>query len=211
MKSHLKVKVHSLSTEMTYIRRMEDKWKNKAKAARQRQLMAAEPKEVAYKALLYAEKNFWSLRQHRTGMKSEARTTHLAYGFIRGVPYARMERICYGVLKGYGSSEPDWARIAFIVGRFSQDETNPQGFMQRFAEWVDEAKKWYEGNEDRIIAVTAARQAHRERLANDTAYQTDRKRVQAALEAFGRAKYKATAEGFIAQGGVEQSGSSVGS
>jgi len=53
MKSHLKVKVYSLMTEMTYIRRQEEKWKTHARIARQRQ------KENSVK---YAESNFWSRR-----------------------------------------------------------------------------------------------------------------------------------------------------
>jgi hypothetical protein len=152
MKSHLKVKVFSLSAEMSYIRRQEEKWKNKAKIARQKALILSDP-EVIGKTnafLTYAERNFWSQHWHRYQLKTEARTAHLAYGCMRGMAYSRMEAICYGPLKGYGSTEPDWEAIGAMVGRFSVGEDDQQGIMQKYAEWLADAKTWYEGNPDRI-------------------------------------------------------------
>lgn len=139
MRSHLKVKVFTLSAEMTYIRRQELKWKERARLAR-----------TKAKGTDHLEANFWSLRSHRDNLKVEARHTHLAYGALRGVSYARMEVMCYGQRKGYGSTEPDWKTIESMVERFSKDDHDPQGTMQRFAEWLAEAEKWYEGNKDRI-------------------------------------------------------------
>lgn len=144
MRSHLKVKVFALAAEMTYIRRQEQKWKDRARFARQKQKS---------NSVEYAEKNFWSQRSHRSGLKLEARNTHLAYGYMKGVPYAKMEHVCYGPLKGWGSSEPNWAAIEAMVERFSKDEDNPQDAMQKFAEWLAEAKTWYEGNLDRIKEI----------------------------------------------------------
>lgn len=157
MKSHLKVKVFSLTAEMTYIRRQEDKWKTKARIARQRQKQ---------NSVDYAEKNFWSQRSHRSGLKVEARNTHLAYGYMKGVPYPAMERICYGPLKGYGSTEPNWDAVASMVERFSKDEDNPQNIMQKFTEWLSDARVWYAGNEARINAAEAERlKLRKEKLA----------------------------------------------
>lgn len=141
MKSHLKVKVFSLSQEMTYIRRQEEKWKDKARNARKKQ------KDLAIK---YCEQNFWSQQVHRYQLKIEARTTHLAYGCMRGIPYFKMENICYGQLKGMGGYEPYWNNIMTMVERFSKDEPNAQEIMQKAEEWRHEAKIWYEGNKDRI-------------------------------------------------------------
>lgn len=150
MRSHLKVKVFSLSAEMTYIRRQEEKWKTRARYARSKQKQ---------QSVIYAEENFWSNHHHRIGLKSEARTTHLAYGFLMGVAYSSMENICYGPIKGFGSSEPDWKSIEAMVERFSKDEDNVPGTMQKFAEWLADAQKWYEGNEDRIKQLDAERPA----------------------------------------------------
>ncbi len=148
MKSHLKVKVFSLAAEMTYIRKQEEKWKERARAAR------AKGRDSAYH-----EANFWSQRYHRQNLKSEARATHLAYGFLRGNPYSAMEPICYGGLKGYGSSEPAWSTIEGMVERFTKDEPNPQGTMQKFAEWLSDAKLWFEGNPERIEKLNQERPA----------------------------------------------------
>ena len=182
MKSHLKVKVFSLSSEMTYIRRQEEKWKTRARIARQRQKPMSQG---------YAEANFWSHRWHRVDLKKEARTTHLAYGCMKGISYARMEPLCYGVFKGYGTTEPDWKAIEAMVERFSKDETNPQNFMQAFSEWLADAQKWYEGNELRIPAVLADRAAEHARQANDPAYQqAELERHMIAMD-LGKRKLKA--------------------
>lgn len=157
MLSHLKVKVFTMSAEMTYIRRQEEKWKNRARWAR---------KQVEHRAehaarVQYAEQNFWSQRGHRSDLKYEARTTHLAYGAMKGVPYSQMEIVCYGPLKGFGGEEPNWAKISATVERFSKDEPDSQAIMQKFAEWLADAKLWYEGNPERIIALNNARLAER--------------------------------------------------
>lgn len=160
MKSHLQVKVFSMAAEMSYIRRKEEQWKNRAQYARQKEkLAAATSAEPNHLYTDHAENVFWSLRCHRDGMKAEARTSHLAYGFMRGRSYELMEFICYGQLKGYGSSEPDWKAIQAMVERFTKDETNPQDWMQRFAEWLEWAKVWYEGNKQRIDAFNKGRPA----------------------------------------------------
>src|SRR6266849_3603660 len=134
MKSHLKVKVFTLAAEMTYIRRQEEKWKNKARYARQKQSVDIRAIHHSDRSQAYAERAFWSHRWHREGLKTDARTSHLAYGCMRGVPYAQMETMCYGPLKGYGGSEPDWKSIESMVERFSKDETSPQDFMQAYAQ-----------------------------------------------------------------------------
>lgn len=155
MRTHLQVKVFTLMQEMTYIRRQEEKWKTRARFARQKQKQAT---------LERAESAFWSLRGHRINLKLEARNTHLAYGALRGMPYSRMEVMCYGPLKGYGSTEPNWKSIEDMVERFSKDEDDPQGTMQRFGEWLADAKVWYEANPDRITEWDKQRPARIELL-----------------------------------------------
>lgn len=172
MKSHLKVKVHSLTHEMTYIRRQEEKWKNRARWARQRQKENATEKGAS--SIAYAENNFWSLRAHRVFQKPEVRATHLAHGFMKGQPYAKMEHICYGQVKGSGSSEPDWKRIETMVARFAADDSYPQDTMQRYAEWLAEAKVWYESNIERILNAKMNRDDERIRRANDPVYQAEK-------------------------------------
>lgn len=146
MKSHIQVKVASLAAEMKIIHRLEIKWKARARRARKKVNDAS-----------YHESNFWTLRHHRNNLKLEARSTHLAYGYMRGRSYSQMEQICYGPLKGYGSTEPNWKAIEEMVERFTKGETSPQDYMQKFAEWLADAKAWYESNPKRIKALNADR------------------------------------------------------
>lgn len=161
MLSHLKVKVFTMSAEMTYIRRQEEKWKNRARYARQKQAGLETPSVSSRDPIAYAEANFWSQHWHRAGLKTEARITHLAYGAMKGVPYSQMEIVCYGPLKGFGGEEPNWVKISATVERFSKDEPDSQAIMQKFAEWLADAKLWYEGNPERIIALNNDRLAER--------------------------------------------------
>src|SRR5882757_6210312 len=155
MRTHLKVKVNSLSAEMTIIRRQELKWKKRARDARTKQKSDS---------VAYAEQAFWSLRGHRTELKAEMRSAHLANCAMKGTPYSVTEPICYGVLKGFGSTEPNWQVIQDTVERFSKDEPNRQGALQKFSEWIADAKIWYEGNEQRLPAFNAPEKAAERRV-----------------------------------------------
>ena len=152
MKSHLKVKIFSLTTEMTYIRRQEEKWKTKARINRQKLAKLTEIKErdKANQSVMYCESNFWSQYWHRLDLKYQARHAHLAYGCIKGTPYYKMETICYGPLKGYGGYEPKWEDVSNMIERFAKDEPNQQEINQKAAEWITDAKSWYNGNKGRI-------------------------------------------------------------
>lgn len=185
MQSHLKVKVYTLAAEMSFIHRQEIKWKARAKAARQRQKQHAEEKTA--NSILYAEKNFWSHRLHRLDLKSDARTNHLAYGFLKGRTYQEMEYISYGGIKGYNKEEPDWARIEEMVQRFTKDETDPGGIMQRFGEWRSAATAWFEGNPDRIKVAKAEREAIYQFQLGDAAYQKARAERNALAREIGTA------------------------
>jgi hypothetical protein len=184
MLSHLKVKVFSLSAEMTYIRRQEEKWKTKARLARLKRDATItkdgwnDDQVNAGNKLQYAYDNFWPHRTHRYSLKVEARHAHLAYGCIKGILYSRMETICYGPLKGYGSTEPKWGTIQDMVERFAKDEPNKREIMQRAEEWVAEAITWYEGNPSRIEAATTVKLAYRE----SDAYKAKRKMYLASWE-----------------------------
>lgn len=195
MRSHLKVKVYTLGAEMTYIRRQEEKWKSKARAARQRQ---KQNDEKAASAVVYCEDNFWSQREHRKGLKSEARWSHLAYGFMRGRDYQQMEFICYGDVKGYNREAPNWERIEEIITKFSKDEPDQRDIMQRFGEWLAAGKVWYDANPDRIPLVRAAREAVRNENAASEEYQNRRRERNEAAKARVVA---ATAAGWVKRRG----------
>lgn len=108
----LKVKVASLAAEAIIIRRLQ------ARIAR-----AASRRGVA-KGL---SPDWVSLQEHRRGViRHEARHSHLAYGFLRGTPYAKIEAKCW--------TKPDWAKVEAMAKRFAKD-MDERTLKQRFAEW----------------------------------------------------------------------------
>jgi hypothetical protein len=133
MKSHLQVKIWSLAQESKYIRTKEQKWLEKARAARAKE-----------KSATFAEVNYSSLHWHRKGLSSIARHSQLAYGFLRGVPYAVIEQLAY--------TEPNWEKIQEEAMRFSKDD--PRLTTQNFAEWKDAAASYHKATlEARLLEL----------------------------------------------------------
>lgn len=121
MESYLKVKCMSLANEAVIIRNQERKWKERARLAREKQ-----------KNPQYAESNFFGLRHHRVNdVRREARSAHLAYGFLKGNSYLEMENFSY--------TEPDWERIERLVEKYGEGDA--RAIKQQFAEWKDAATK----------------------------------------------------------------------
>lgn len=117
---HLKVKIKSLAAEAKIIRSEERK---------------------AGPVLRY------TLAEHRKGIVREvARESLLAYGFLRGLPYSRIET--------QNSSEPDWDSVMKMIHRFgavwdSVGEETKEAFAERqaaersaAAAWLKEAQAW---------------------------------------------------------------------
>jgi hypothetical protein len=70
----------------------------------------------------------WGLQQHRkTVVRRAARESLLAYGLLRGAPYARMERAC--------RTAPDLGAVATVAKRFGGDPA-------AVAAWVAEAQAY---------------------------------------------------------------------
>lgn len=68
-----------LAREATFIRHEENK-------IRKQQKIIDDPRS----------QEFWKLRSHRTNeVRNAARAAQLAYAFLRGVPYKRVETTCY--------------------------------------------------------------------------------------------------------------------
>jgi hypothetical protein len=122
MKIELKVKLISLGLEAQAIRRIERKLKSKPG-------FRIEGSNT--------RKAFKSIQDHRRqDIRSEARHSHLAYGFLRGRAYAEIERSTY--------TNPDWGRVLRIARRFSDEDQRIVD--QRFAEWKAQA-----GEEGRFL------------------------------------------------------------
>ncbi len=118
MKTYLKIKGLTLAAEARIIKRLE-KQRGQNNALRQ------------------------SLHLHRTmEVRSEARSTHIALGFLRGTVYAQMERPLRPVdqghiaTKGLTRSAPNWKRIEQLVNKYGPRYfENPQDMAQKFAEF----------------------------------------------------------------------------
>ena len=66
------------------------------------------------------------LRKHRTNdVRKEARSSLIAYGFLRGLDYKQIENTTLKV---------DWDRVEAMVKKYSEDD--PRVTLQKFAEWV---------------------------------------------------------------------------
>lgn len=120
MKTYLKIKGLSLAAEARIIKRLE-------KARGQNKDLAAK------------------LHLHRTiEVRSEARSTHIALGFLRGTEMSQMERPLrpadhgHIATKNMTRSAPNWKRIEQLVNKYgvSYFET-PQELAQKFAEFKD--------------------------------------------------------------------------
>lgn len=109
---HLKVKIHTLSDEAIYIRRLQRRLeKNKAKIKQNAKLTTP----------------WQSLQDHRRQViRREARSSFLAYGFLRGRPITVVEQKC--------RTQPDWRNVEQIVSRFTT-EPDKRIVQQKFEQW----------------------------------------------------------------------------
>ena len=115
MTIELKVKVASLTAEAIIIRRLQTKIARAAARRSERRGNVAD----------------WvSLHAHRRGpVRHEARHSLLAYGFLRGTAYHRMEQKCW--------TKPDWAKVEQMAKRFSKG-VDERELKQRFEQWKSE-------------------------------------------------------------------------
>lgn len=108
MKAYLRVKIKSLAAEAQIIRREERREKDRTKPG-------SVPSDV-----------FFGLRSHRVlDVRREARAASLAYGFLRGRDYKRIEASCH--------EPPNWKRVEDLVRKYGEDDMRER--MQRFSEW----------------------------------------------------------------------------
>lgn len=141
MKAYLKIKIKSLAAEAAMIHREERRHNigHRGRVRIRRQLARATDLTPGQRARLErrmqkpsdrALKAFWGLRDHRRyDVRSESRASHIAYGFLNGLAYVRIEAKC--------KTPPDWSRIEDLVKKYGEDDVRVR--MQRFAEWRDAA------------------------------------------------------------------------
>ena len=104
---HLKVKIKNLADEARTIRHEEQKTSGMER---------------------------WGLQHHRkTVVRRAARHNLLAYAFLRGRPYSRVESASTRNL-------PEWKRVKKVATDFGGDP-------ERFDDWIREAEAWLSGEE----------------------------------------------------------------
>lgn len=122
MRVYLKVKLVNLADEARTIRRLERARKKAARYAKEKNLPWYNQ----------ACTEFWGLKEHRIGIvRREARDSHLAYGFLKGTPYERMEAKCY--------TQPNWDNAKAIAARFCPPDEK-SGFDYRWQCWREKKK-----------------------------------------------------------------------
>lgn len=78
-----------------------------------------------------AFEKFWGLRNHRKNIVGgEARSAHIAYGFLRGKAYREIEI--------EGSSKPHWSRVKEIALKFGEYlPKDKDAFITSFEQWQE--------------------------------------------------------------------------
>lgn len=143
MSLELKVKAASLAAEAVIIRRLERKLK-KARAKTAMWIKKHAPNEqsdmVAH--LTAQDAQIANLYAHRTeDVRSEARDTHLARMFMKGLDYANVERFCWP------ENAPDMEHIKYMVDRYDQ-RTDEREIMQAWARFTDQVAAMMQINSD---------------------------------------------------------------
>lgn len=124
MKEYLQVKVQNLTDESKDIRKREQKAKWIARVQRDRLADGLDADPARF------EKVNAGLHLHRIfDVRKEARSSHIAYGFLRGRKYHEIERLAY--------DQPNWERIERLIMKYSEEDSRITA--QKFGEWKAEA------------------------------------------------------------------------
>lgn len=121
----LKIKFASLAAEIRII---------KAEEARLERLITQCPTKNAEQQGWKAQhiRDLWEIRNHRyQDVRTDARDTLLAYSFLRGRMYKRIEPLRY--------SDPDWTNIERMILKYGKSEGKPQDLKQSFEQWKQSA------------------------------------------------------------------------
>lgn len=141
MRVYLKIKIKSLAFEAADIHREEREQNPGARGrirarralARLNDLTDGQRKRLE-RRLVAPNVNrmaaFWGLRDHRQNVvRPEARATLIAYGFMRGLPYSRIE--------ASSRTSPNWKRVEELVKKYGEGHINDR--MSAFQAWRDAA------------------------------------------------------------------------
>lgn len=139
MSVYLKVKGMTLAQEIRIIRRLERARRDHSRGVRSG--LASPPTE----SQSVSNDEFWKLREHRLGLRRQARITHIAYTFLRtlgAVPFANIEH--------YSFTKPEWEKIEQEIERFVERDGKYDARIvrQTFSQWKDAVPKWRQPTEE---------------------------------------------------------------
>lgn len=107
-----------------------------------------EPRDDTQKVYDDATAEFFNLHRYRTvALRREARVFNLAYGFLKGIPYAAMEQKTHDGVSFFVSDTMPWEfsekKTFDVVRREAKKLHNmtDQEFAQKWAQWYDAAKE----------------------------------------------------------------------
>lgn len=88
--------------------------------------LASEAKHIRHEASQTSGYEKWELNHHRTAVvRPAARHYLLAYGYMRGMSYHRMEPVV--------RREPNWKRVEKIVAKFGGDPEGLEAWLKEKA------------------------------------------------------------------------------
>lgn len=134
MNTELKVKLLTLGAEARIIKQQERQWLARARRARERFRLGKLKEETLVKMESQRDKLYF----HRTkDVRKEARSTNVAYGFLRGKQLHQIEHDAYSV--------PDWNRVEEIARKFGGIKKGDN--YEAFATFKAEGERWVEVTE----------------------------------------------------------------
>lgn len=116
-------------------------------AIMKRVLQIFQPQMHPPEILLSLEASIGALHHYRTAeLRPRLRRMSLAYGFLRGKPYAALEKKSYSPPPWHGSRPPTNAISPAFAGFtkliFDHSIETPQGLNERLDTWISEAGEW---------------------------------------------------------------------
>ena len=146
MKAYLKVKIKSLAVESTIIRHEERRYNVGSRGRKRARRALAKTNDLSKTQIKNLQKalqqpteqdlqTFWGLRSHRIyDVRSEARSAQLAYAFINGTPYEKVEpTVCK-------DNKPDIDRIKRLVKKYAPPTTT--GYDSALENWIAASGKF---------------------------------------------------------------------
>lgn len=146
MKAYLKVKIKSLAAEATIIRHEERRYNVGSRGRKRARRALAKTNDLSNTQRSHLKKamnppsqldmdTFWGLRSHRTyEVRNEARSAQLAYAFINGTPYEKVEpTVCK-------DNKPDIDRIKRLVKKYAPPTTT--GYDSALENWIAASGKF---------------------------------------------------------------------